>query len=133
MSEEEKKQRTYENWKRYYYRNPEAMKARRVASQKSNCEFIDSFKTACVRCGNADKRVLDFHHIDDSTKLFEVASRRVAGYAKNKIKAEIDKCEILCANCHRIHHWEEINENKLHRPVEALGERGETEESVSGL
>lgn len=99
-------------WKKYYDSHPEYHLARRKASQKSNAEYIDSFKTTCASCGNTDKRVLDFHHIDDTTKLFTLASRRVAGYAKEKIKLEIDKCEVLCANCHRIKHWEEDNEIK---------------------
>lgn len=94
-------------WKKYYDAHPEKHKARRIASQQANCDFIDSFKTCCAKCGITDKRVLDFHHIDDSTKLFTLASRRIAGYAQDKIKEEIDKCEVVCANCHRIIHWEE--------------------------
>ena len=111
MTEDQLEKRR-EKWRRYYYRHPERQKARRVKSQQSNAEYIDSFKTSCMDCGNSDSRVLDFHHKDDSSKLFTLASRRVAGYAKGPIKEEIDKCEVLCANCHRIRHWEDHNENE---------------------
>ena len=101
-----------ENWKRYYNNHPEYHKARRIKSQQSNADYIDSFKLKCAHCDNADSRVLDFHHIDESTKLFTLASRRVAGYNKEKIKAEIDKCLVLCANCHRLLHWEQDHADK---------------------
>lgn len=108
----ERRVKLRENYKRYYDAHPEFHLARRKASQKSNADYIDSFKVVCKDCGNTDARVLDFHHKDESTKVFTLASRRVAGYAKDKIKQEIDKCEVLCANCHRIHHWEKDNESK---------------------
>lgn len=108
----EKREKLRENWRRYYEAHPEFHKARRIQGQKSNSDFIDSHKTVCARCGNTDKRVLDFHHLDETTKLFTLASRRVAGYKKSTILEEINKCEVLCANCHRIKHWEQDHENE---------------------
>ena len=105
---EEQLQKRRENWRRYYNNHPEKQVERRKKSQQSNCDFIDSFKVCCAKCGINDKRVLDFHHIDESTKLFTLASRRVAGYKKSTILEEIQKCEILCANCHRKEHIKEI-------------------------
>lgn len=110
---QERRLKIRENWKRYYDAHPEFHKNRRKASQKANSDFIDAFKIKCICCGNTDKRVLDFHHIDPSTKKFTIASRRVAGYAQKNILEEINKCEVLCANCHRIKHWEEENATEI--------------------
>lgn len=104
---EEQKARRRAEWRAYYYRHPDRSKARRDKSRKSNTDFVDSFKDKCCRCGDTDKRVLDFHHHRNVKKEREVAALRRAGWSKKKIEAEIKKCTVLCANCHRILHWEE--------------------------
>ena len=55
----------------------------------------------CDRC-DYDKcsRALEFHHIDPSTKLFSI-SQDGKTRAWETVKSEIDKCVLLCANCHR--------------------------------
>lgn len=60
----------------------------------------------CVRCGFADARALDFHHVDPATKRFSVANIGVHRPSDARLLAEIAKCELLCANCHRITHAE---------------------------
>lgn len=56
---------------------------------------------ACQICGyNKCDRALDFHHIDPSTKLFSIANCSYR-YSWDKVEAELDKCLLLCANCHR--------------------------------
>ncbi len=56
----------------------------------------------CVDCGESDLVVLDFDHLPGADKHFDVA-RAVTGSTRawGTIKAEIDKCEVVCANCHR--------------------------------
>ena len=66
-------------------------------------EVIDKLKSApCVDCKLKYPPVcMDFHHKDPSTKLFEPNS----GCCSRSLKAvlnEIAKCELVCANCHRI-------------------------------
>ena len=57
----------------------------------------------CVECGESDPRVLDFDHLDPSTKKYNIA-RMLSGHAGwKKIMSEIEKCRVLCANCHRKH------------------------------
>lgn len=59
----------------------------------------------CTRCKITDPRVLDFHHKNDKDKLFTVGGfRRAVGF--DRIKKEVEKCEVVCANCHRILHDE---------------------------
>jgi hypothetical protein len=68
-----------------------------ISEYKQNC--------GCSRCGITDPRVLDFHHRDEKTKSFSIGLvRREVG--SEKLKKEIKKCIVVCANCHRILHDE---------------------------
>jgi len=51
-----------------------------------------------------DHRLFDFHHIDPATKQFSIGTN---GHCRKweDVLIEIEKCIILCANCHRIEHW----------------------------
>lgn len=54
----------------------------------------------CLRCGYAGSvAVFDFHHVEPDKKLFEIARMKKRSFGF--IKAELDKCVLLCANCHR--------------------------------
>lgn len=53
------------------------------------------------RCPEA----LDFHHIDPSTKSFEISGRMSKRWSV--IEDELKKCVLLCANCHREEHWKQ--------------------------
>lgn len=58
---------------------------------------------ACEDCGFDDPRALDFHHKDPSTKSFPIG-RDAWKVSWERLLAEVDKCIVLCANCHRIRH-----------------------------
>jgi len=57
----------------------------------------------CVCCGY-DKYIgsLDFHHLDPNKKDFTISHFRNTSFTKNevKIKKELDKCILVCRNCH---------------------------------
>lgn len=59
--------------------------------------------SSCKDCGISDPRVLEFDHLPEFDKKFDVA-RAVCGSTRSwkAIQLEIDKCEIVCANCHRV-------------------------------
>ena len=54
----------------------------------------------CEKCGVKDFECLDFHHRDPATKEFAITEAVRMGYAQDRIVAEIDKCDVLCTNCH---------------------------------
>ena len=55
----------------------------------------------CVDCGEADLRVLDLDHEDPELKLSGVARLLGMHVPWERIEAEIEKCSVRCANCHR--------------------------------
>ncbi len=56
----------------------------------------------CVRCGVDDPLLLDFDHIDPKTKVKRMSQMLVWMQAWSDCVAEAKKCQLLCANCHRI-------------------------------
>src|SRR3989344_3220338 len=55
----------------------------------------------CKLCGyNKCAQALDFHHLDPSKKDFGISADGITR-AWSRIKAELDKCVMICANCHR--------------------------------
>jgi hypothetical protein len=55
----------------------------------------------CVDCGADDPRVLEFDHRDRLTKLDSLTVMAQQGAAWAKVEAEMAKCDVRCANCHR--------------------------------
>lgn len=59
----------------------------------------------CVRCGyDKCKSALHFHHLVPSTKDFQISGNW--GLSWDKVKSELDKCILVCANCHAEIHME---------------------------
>jgi hypothetical protein len=55
----------------------------------------------CVDCGESDIRCLDFDHRDAAEKVDDVARLMCNALSWRRILAEIEKCDVRCANCHR--------------------------------
>lgn len=94
--------------RRHYEKNKAKVKKKVRAWNKAQAEkhkkLIRELKetTPCADCGEVYPYfVMDFHHIAEKT--FDV-SRSVCGgkVSTNKLLTELDKCVVLCANCHRI-------------------------------
>ena len=91
----------YEQKKDYYIQKAKESK-HRVRE-----EFENYKKTLkCEVCGESHVATLDFHHKDPSTKEI-IISESIWRWSWNTIKKEIDKCVVLCSNCHRKLHYEE--------------------------
>lgn len=72
-------------------------------------EWLNKIKETqgCENCGFNHPAALDFHHIDPSKKKECVATMVSSCLPNETILTEINKCILLCANCHRVLHWEE--------------------------
>lgn len=68
---------------------------------KANC--LDYKGNKCKRCGyNKCKDALNFHHIDPTKKSFSISGAHSRKW--EEIRKELDKCILLCANCHAEEH-----------------------------
>jgi len=74
-----------------------------VSRKKKIEKFVElKRKSICADCGVSGKKhpeIMDFDHLRD--KSFNVGSG-VTRFSKAKMLEEMQKCEIVCANCHRI-------------------------------
>ena len=90
--------------RKYYYNNKNKIRIRANKNQKNirkrNLSYIISYlqDNPCVDCKEDDFIVLEFDHITDKEHNI---SNMVNSHSLNKIKEEIAKCEVRCANCHR--------------------------------
>lgn len=68
-----------------------------------NREYIRNYLShhSCVDCGNSDIRVLEFDHVTGD-KFYDIGNMKRSSYSLKTLIAEIEKCEVRCANCHRI-------------------------------
>lgn len=96
-------------------------KIRNTYSEK--VEKINTYKEniGCQKCGEKRVHLLDFHHNDRTQKDFTISDKSRMCF-ENLMK-EIQKCSILCSNCHRDFHYLESKiditiEEYLHNDVE---------------
>jgi hypothetical protein len=93
---------------RWYRKNRERQQGKKRRRRRMLRAWLYEYKReecACRRCGEQHPGCLDFHHVDEAEKTDSVAELVNQGFAKDAIRAEIDKCEVLCANCHRKEHY----------------------------
>lgn len=58
----------------------------------------------CIKCGyNKCNAALDFHHRNEEDKSFIISNFKSTNY--EKLEKELDKCDLVCANCHRELHF----------------------------
>jgi hypothetical protein len=88
--------------KLHYQDNSEKYRDRLNANRnKRRIKFFTWLKTKhCIECGEQDFRVLEFDHRDPAEKSF-IISEKIADLSFETLNKEIEKCDILCANCHR--------------------------------
>lgn len=80
--------------------------ARQRKKYQENREALNNLRreTQCEKCGEKRFYVLDFHHVDPSTKVNTVA-RLACHSSRSAALLEREKCICLCANCHREFHY----------------------------
>lgn len=92
----------------YYKKNQEKLKkqineAKQIRINENRIRLYEYYKShPCVDCGESNPIVLEFDHRDGVDKIDTVGQLVWDGYSWDKVQNEIDKCDVRCANCHRI-------------------------------
>lgn len=80
--------------------------ARKHRGLSRKLKMIEYKGGKCENCGyNKCIRALTFHHKNSNQKSFTLDQRNMSQKTYDEIKTEIDKCELLCFNCHMEHHY----------------------------
>lgn len=108
------KKKDAENSRNYRRTHADEINKRDRARKKEKKEWVDSLKQKC-KCSRCDEDryfCLEYHHLKPENKKFAISEAIRQGYGKESILKEIDKCIVLCSNCHRhLHHLEKEIEN----------------------
>lgn len=88
----------------YYARNREQEIERVRVRQAATLEFLREMRRIpCADCGGTfEPYQMDFDHRDPAKKSFQVTAGGAMLMSRDRLLEEIAKCDIVCANCHRI-------------------------------
>lgn len=106
METPEQAEKRKEKCRAYYANNRDKLKKQilhcKFERKHQNQQYVfDLLKEkGCVDCGEQEPRKLEFDHVRGK-KTKNVSSLVNEGASLKRIKKEIEKCEIRCANCHR--------------------------------
>ena len=74
--------------------------------KRTKVKLVEYKGGCCCRCGyNKSMNVLQFHHLDPAKKDFTIGGK---SWSYERLKEEVDKCILVCANCHIEIHEEKI-------------------------
>jgi 5-methylcytosine-specific restriction endonuclease McrA len=82
---------------------------------KRNKDLIDNRRKVlgkCCLCGFNDWEILTFHHKNPSEKSFALSGTKLGSRGVEGVLKELDKCDLLCPNCHVKHEFE-LNKKKI--------------------
>lgn len=98
------RQKDYQNKKERYFE-------RLKNNKRKNREWFEQYKSTlkCERCPENHPGCLDFHHVNPEEKEGTVSQFAGQTYSIKKTLSEIEKCIVLCSNCHRKLHWDMKN------------------------
>jgi 5-methylcytosine-specific restriction endonuclease McrA len=95
---------------RKWYENEDNAKVVKERTKERNARLRDESRRyvydylcnhPCEICGESNPAALDFHHRNPRKKVKEIPKMISGGYSLKSIQSEIDKCRVLCSNCHR--------------------------------
>lgn len=102
---------------RGHYKNSiqgNSMHRQKRVSLERKIFFIKQLGGGCSNCGyNKNLSAMEFHHKDPSTKDFPLDARRFGNNSMKTLEIEVNKCELLCSNCHREHHHPQLEMKKV--------------------
>lgn len=98
------RQKCAENAKRYREKNGLYIRDKQKADKrKRKLVAIGFLGSVCKDCGGSyPPAIYEFHHIDPKLKTKDPS--KMLGLSLERLFKELDNCELLCANCHRLRH-----------------------------
>ena len=102
--------RHYQNNKQYYIDKADK---RNAAVRQEVRALVERYLLdhPCLDCGNTDPRVLEFDHVR-GTKKYNISEMQNQRFSVKALFEEIAKCEVRCANCHRIKTHQQLQWHK---------------------
>lgn len=104
------KNREYQ--RKWYEKNRLLQMERNKSGRDKKKDYIKNYKEerGCSRCGEKHHACLQFHHRNPEEKEDAVANLMTRNLSLDKIIKEMEKCDVICANCHiKLHYDERIN------------------------
>lgn len=99
-----KRRKTRNEW---YKNNRDSEIAHVQRRKKELSRWFEEYKDKlyCLDCGESHNACLTFHHKNPENKFKTVSWLVCNGYSKKRIIEEINKCKLLCHNCHAKIHY----------------------------
>ncbi len=96
------KEKRLECRRKWYAENKDSEKAHVIKRKNEIRKWFQEYKKSlkCSKCGEDHPATIDFHH-RIGNKENGISKMVGDGYSIERIKEELEKCEVLCANCHR--------------------------------
>lgn len=100
--------------RQYYLENRERYAAKNRRNKNRQRERLRKIiwlakQRPCQDCGGVfHPWVMEFDHREGTTKVLEVANLVSHGCTDERLRAEIEKCDVVCANCHRMRTYERL-------------------------
>ena len=84
--------------------------ARMTELRRERYQLVQEYKAnkGCKVCGDKRHWVLDLHHTDSDNKEYAISNMLRKNMSWDSILKELQKCEVLCANCHRDYHHQVV-------------------------
>lgn len=95
--------------RKWYHNNKSRiLEKKKILAKERRLTTYDKLREYCLLnpcsiCGEDDYIVLDFDHLDGETKKDSISNLVRKGYGWDSLLKEIEKCRVLCSNCHRRH------------------------------
>jgi hypothetical protein len=99
-----------ERSRQYYKEKSNVLKEKRKHYYEQKRQWFNDYKKTlkCSKCDENHIACLEFHHLNPKEKDFTISEAlQRLNLNKDLILKEIEKCEVLCSNCHRKLHYKE--------------------------
>lgn len=92
----------------------------KILSYAKKIKAVNYLGGECIKCKEKNMFKLTFHHKNPAEKEFKYSEKKNIRWSI--LKSELDKCDVMCQNCHRELHYElnKINENDFRRTNKAI-------------